>query len=212
VGNDAFRGKVTDMATETSQDPLLGMVRQGTHSVADVLLAMGIALVVLGVIALLAPLTSGLVFDILFGALLTGAGIVEFIDSFRSGTWQRGLLLALAGLMTLAAGTLFIVRPLVGLLALTVVFIAYLIFVGAFRLVMSIQLPRGTPGKGMSFVSGLVAMVLAFISIAQLPSVSPWLVGTFIGVSLVFAGAARISLALGFRKAEHLLHPAPAHR
>jgi uncharacterized membrane protein HdeD (DUF308 family) len=198
-------------ATETVQDPFLGMLKQGTRSVSDFLLGIGIALVVLGVIALLAPLASGVLFDVLFGALLTGAGIVEFIDAFHSGTWQRGALLALAGLVTLAAGVLYIARPIVGLLALTVVFIAYLVFLGVFRLVMSIQMPRGTPGRGMSFVSGLVALVLAYLSIAQLPNVSQWLIGTFIGVSLIFAGAARISVALGFRKAEHLLSPAPVH-
>lgn len=199
------------MATDTIQDPLLGMLKQGTHSVGDVLLTLGIALIVLGGMALLAPLTSGLFFDVLFGALLTAAGVVEFIDAFRSSTWQRGMLLALAGIVTLVAGVLFIASPLVGLLALTAVFIGYLIFLGVFRLVMSVQLPRGTPGRGMSFVSGLAAIVLGFFSIAQLPSVSPWLIGTFIGVSLVLAGVSRISVALGLRKAEHLLSPGPAH-
>lgn len=199
------------MATETVQESFQGMLKQGTRSVADILLALGIALVVLGVIALLAPLTSGVLFDMLFGALLTGAGIVELIDAFRSSTWQRGALLALAGLVTLAAGVLYIARPVVGLLALTVVFIGYLIFLGAFRIIMSFQLPSGTPGKGMSFVSGVVALVLAFISISQLPNISQWLIGTFIGVSLIFAGTARIALALGFRKAEHLLGAVPAH-
>ena len=195
--------------TETIQDPFLGMLKQGAHSAGDTLLALGIALVVLGVIAVLAPMTSGVLFDILFGALLTGAGIVEFMDAFRSGSWQRGALLALAGLITLAAGALYIARPLVGLLALTVVFIGYLLFMGVFRIVMSIQLPRGTPGKGMSFVSGVVAVVLAFIAIPQLPNMTAWLIGTFIGVSLIFAGSARISIALGLRKAEHVLSPAP---
>ena len=202
---------VTTMATETIQDPFLGMLKQGTRSAAEVLMAMGIALVILGAIALLAPLASGLFFDILFGALLTGAGLVELLDAFRSGSWQRGALLGLAGLITLAAGILYIARPLVGLLALTVVFIGYLIFLGAFRIVMSIQMPRGTPGKGMSFVSGIVAIVLAFIAISDLQAITPWLIGTFIGVSLVFAGVARISVARGFRKAEHLLSPAPVH-
>jgi uncharacterized membrane protein HdeD (DUF308 family) len=198
------------MATETAQDPLLGMLKQGAHSVGDVLLAMGIALVILGVIAVLAPLTSGVFFDLLFGALLTGAGIVEFMDAFRSGAWQRGVLLGLAGLVTVAAGVLYVARPLVGLVALTVVFLAYLVFLGTFRIVMSLQLPRGTPGKVMSFVSGLVALALAYVSISELPSISPWFIGTFIGLSLIFAGVARISLALGLRKAEHVLG-APVH-
>lgn len=199
------------MATETVQNTFMGMVKEGTHSVAGVLMTMGIALVVLGAIALLAPLTSGLVFDVVFGAVLTGAGIVEFLDAFRSSTWQRGALLVLAGLVTLVAGILYIARPLVGLLALTVTFIGYLIFLGAFRMVMSLQLPRGTPGKGMAFASGLVALVLAFISITQLPIASAWLIGTFIGVSLIFAGTARISVARGFQKAEHRMEGAPAH-
>jgi uncharacterized membrane protein HdeD (DUF308 family) len=46
---------------------------------------------------------------------------------------------------------------------------------------------------------------------SELPSISPWLIGTFIGLSLIFAGVARISLALGLRKAEHMLGPAPVH-
>jgi uncharacterized membrane protein HdeD (DUF308 family) len=200
------------MATETAQDSFHGMLKHGAHTVADVLLAMGVVLVALGVIALLAPLTSGLLFDVLFGALLTGAGIVELSDAFRSSTWQRGALLALAGLVTVAAGVLYIARPVVGLLALTVVFVGYLVFMGTFRIVMSFQLPRGTPGKGMSFVSGLVALGLAYLSIAQLPNVSQWLIGTFIGVSLIFAGTARIAVALGFRKADRVLGAtAPVH-
>jgi uncharacterized membrane protein HdeD (DUF308 family) len=198
------------MATEseTIQDPFLGMLKQGTRSVADSLTAIGIALVVLGVIALVAPLASGVLFDILFGALMTGAGLVEFMDAFRSGTWQRGLLLALAGIITLAVGVLYIARPLVGLLALTVVFLGYLMFLGVLRIVHSFQMPRGTPGKGMSFVSGIVALVLAFIAISGLPNMTPWLIGTFIGVSLIFAGVARITVARGLRRAEHVLTPA----
>ncbi len=190
--------------TETMQDPILGILKRGAHSAGDALLALGIALVILGVIAVLAPMASGVLFDILFGALLTGAGIVEFMDAFHSGSWQRGALLALAGLITLAAGVFYIARPLVGLLALTVVFIGYLLFMGVFRIVLSIQLPRGTPGRGMSFVSGVVAVVLAFVAIPRLQDMTPWLIGTFIGVSLIFAGAARISIALGLRKAEHV--------
>jgi uncharacterized membrane protein HdeD (DUF308 family) len=197
--------------TETTQHPFLGMLKQGTHAAGDTLLALGIALVIIGVIAVLAPLASGVLFNILFGALLTGAGIVEFMDAFRSDSWQRGALLGLAGLITLAAGVLFIARPLVGLLALSIVFIGYLLFVGVFRIVMSIQMPKATPGRGMSFVSGVVAVVLAFIAIPRLLDMTPWLIGTFIGVSLIFAGGGRIALARGFRKAERVLSTAPMH-
>ncbi len=189
------------------------MLKEGTLTTSDALLTTGIAMVVIGVLAILAPLTSGILFDMFFGALFIGAGIVELIDAFRAGTWQRGLLLALAGIVTLAAGVLYIARPVVGLVVLTVVFIAYLVFVGAFRIVMAFQLPSGAPGRGWGFVSGVVALVLAYLTIAQMPNISVWLIGTFIGVSLIFAGVARISVARGFRKATDLLGaPPPAQR
>lgn len=186
------------------------MVKEGTLAGTDTLIATGVATVVIGVLAILAPLASGLVFDMLFGALFIGAGIVELIDAFRAGTWQRGgLLLGLAGLVSLAAGILYVVRPMVGLIALTVVFLAYLIFVGAFRIVMAFQLPRGSPGKFWAFASGVVALVLAYLAIGQLPNISMWFIGTYVGVSLIFAGVARISLARGFRKAIGLLGVPP---
>jgi uncharacterized membrane protein HdeD (DUF308 family) len=186
------------------------MLKEGTVTATEGLLATGVAMVVIGILAMVAPLASGVVFDMLFGALLIGAGIVEFIDAFRAGTWQRGVLLALAGIVTLAAGVIFIARPVVGLVALTVVFIAYLIFVGAFRIVMTFQLPRGAPGKGWTFVSGALSLVLAYLTITQMPNVSVWLIGTFLGVSLIFAGVARISMGRGFRKATtDLLGAAP---
>jgi len=175
------------------------MVREGTLAGSDTLTATGIAMVVIGILAIFAPLASGVLFDVVIGALFTGAGIVELMEAFRSGNWQRGVLLALAGLVTLAAGVIFIGRPVVGLVALTIVFLAYLTLVGAFRIVLAFALPRGTPGRFWSFVSGVVALALAYLSLMQMPNLSLWLIGTFIGVSLVFAGFARLSLARGVR-------------
>ena len=185
------------------------MVKEGALAGSDTLNATGVAMVVIGVLAILAPLASGVVFDMLFGALFIGAGVVELIEAFRSGTWQRGLLNALAGLVTLAAGVVFIARPAVGLVALTIVFLAYLILVGAFRIVLAFELPRGTPGRVWSFVSGVVALVLAYLSIVQMPNISLWLIGTFVGVSLIFAGFARVSLGRGVRHAGEAVGTTP---
>ena len=185
------------------------MLKEGTVAGSDTLTATGIAMIVIGILAILAPLVSGVAFDLLFGALFIGAGVVELIEAFRSGTWQRGLLIALAGLITLAAGAVFIARPTVGLVALAIVFLAYLILLGAFRIVLAFELPRGTPGRVWSFVSGVVALVLAYLSFMQMPNLSLWLIGTFIGVSLIFAGFARLSLARGIRHAADVVGGTP---
>jgi uncharacterized membrane protein HdeD (DUF308 family) len=199
-----------------SERTLPQLLKEGTLAGSDTLMATGVAMVVIGVLAILAPLASGILFDMLFGALFIGAGIVEMHDAFRSGTWQRGVPLALVGLVTLAAGLLYLARPVSGLVALTVVFLGYLVFAGAFRIVLAFQLPRGTQGRVWSFVSGVVSLVLAYLALGQMPSLSAWLVGTFVGVSLVFAGIARLSLARGLRHVAELggtppLAPRGAH-
>jgi uncharacterized membrane protein HdeD (DUF308 family) len=172
---------------------------------SDAFMAAGVAMIVIGVLASLAPLASGIVFNLLFGALMIGAGIVELVDAFRAGKWQRGVLGALAGILTLATGFLAVARPVVGLVALTMVFIGYLIFVGAFRIVMAFQVPTGAGGKFWTFMSGVVSLLLAALAIIQMPITSVWLIGTYVGVSLILAGVARISLARGFRRVANVV-------
>jgi uncharacterized membrane protein HdeD (DUF308 family) len=185
------------------------MVKEGTLAGSETLNVTGVAMIVIGILAILAPLVSGVLFDMLFGALFIGAGIVELVEAFRSGSWQRGVLLALAGLVTLAAGVVFVGRPVVGLVSLTIVFLAYLTMIGAFRIVLAFELPSGAPGRFWSFVSGVVALVLAYLSLGQMPNMSLWLIGTFIGVSLIFAGFARLSLARGIRHAADVVGTTP---
>jgi uncharacterized membrane protein HdeD (DUF308 family) len=189
------------------------LLQQGAVAGSDILTAAGVAMLVIGVLAILAPLASGVIFDVIFGALLMGVAIVEFVEAVHSGTWQRGVLLGLAGIAALATGLLAIARPLVGLVALTVVFLGYLAFAGVFRIVMAFALPRGTPGRFWGFLSGVVSLVLAYMAIGLLPNISAWLIGTYVGVSLIFAGVARLSLARGVRRATGLLGvPPPAVR
>ncbi len=176
-------------------------LKEDTLAGSDAFMTAGVAMVIIGLLAALAPLASGIVANLLFGALLVGAGVVKLVDAFRAATWQRGVLTALAGILTLAAGFISVVSPVVGLVSLTVVFIGYLIFVGAFRMVMAFQLPTNAGGKFWTFMSGVVALALAALALAQMPIASAWLIGTYVGVSLVFGGVARISLARGFRKA-----------
>jgi uncharacterized membrane protein HdeD (DUF308 family) len=177
------------------------------------LMATGVAMVVIGILVALSPLASGLVFDVLFGGLLVAGGIVELIDAFQSARWQRGVLVALGAIVTLTVGVLYVMRPMVGLAALTAVFIAYLVFAGAFRIVLAFELPSGVRGRFWTFLSGVVAIGLAFVAIHQMPATSLWLIGTFIGASLLTGGISRISLASGLRAAADLVgSPAPAGR
>jgi uncharacterized membrane protein HdeD (DUF308 family) len=48
-------------------------------------------------------------------------------------------------------------------------------------------------------VDGLITFVLGVLVLAQWPASGLWVIGLFIGIDLIFYGAAWIALALGLR-------------
>src|SRR5512139_2703496 len=79
-----------------STDRLGEALKKDTLAVSDAFMTACVAMVVIGILAALAPLGSGIVFNLLFSALMIGAGTVELVDAFRAGKWQRRVLGALA--------------------------------------------------------------------------------------------------------------------
>ena len=55
------------------------------------------------------------------------------------------------------------------------------------------------PGWGWQAVDGIIAIVLGLLVLAQWPTSGLWVIGLFIGIDLIFYGAAWIALALGLR-------------
>jgi uncharacterized membrane protein HdeD (DUF308 family) len=161
----------------------------------------GVAMIVLGVIAMLAPFASGVVFDVIFAALLIGVGIAQLAEAFHAERWQRGVLVGISGIVAIVAGGIALARPVIGLIALTFVFIVFLVIDGSARLAVGFGLPRGTSGKGWVIASGIVAIVLALLAALSMPQSSFWLIGTFVGASLVVGGISRLMMSREVRRA-----------
>ncbi len=162
----------------------------------------GLLVAAVGVIALLAYVTSGLASVILLGALLIGAGIVEMVYAFRVGREDRALLL-LSGLLSIVVGVLFLIRPHAGMAALTFLLAGYFFVGGLFRLVTSIG--ERYPHWGWDFFYGLTAIALGVIVVAEWPFSAMWLVGTLVGVELIVRGVAMMGAGVGLRTVLH--HP-----
>ena len=56
------------------------------------------------------------------------------------------------------------------------------------------------PHWGMSVVSGLVSVLLGGMIWAEWPESALWVIGTFIGIELIFRGASWIGLGLSARR------------
>ncbi|MBI5547604.1 MAG: AI-2E family transporter [Deltaproteobacteria bacterium] len=198
---DDRRAKANMRQRAVMADGRLGSRMWGGRLVAGLLIS------AVGVIALLSSAIAGVASAIFAGALLAAAGIIELVSASRVHREERALLL-LGGVLSLVVGVLFLVRPDAGLAALTMLLAGYFFVSGLFRLVTSIG--DRYPRWGWDFFYGLVAMALGVIVVVEWPLSALWLVGTLVGVELVFRGTAMVGASLSLRYM--LRHPerAPA--
>jgi len=59
---------------------------------------------------------------------------------------------------------------------------------------------RGIPGSGWLMVDGIITLVLAVMIWSTWPSSTVWVVGTLIGISMLFSGITRLMLSLAARR------------
>lgn len=160
--------------------------------------ALGVLLIVLGVIAIGAPFASGIAIELLVGWLLVVSGVAHGVHAFKATGWRGGLLQALCALLYLGVGVMMILNPITGLLALTVTVLAYFILSGIFKIVLAIRVEK-LPQRGWVTLSGILSLVLAIYIGAQFPSSALWVIGLLFGIEMIFSGWAFVMMALAVR-------------
>jgi uncharacterized membrane protein HdeD (DUF308 family) len=119
------------------------------------LLALGILMIILGVIAMAAPVVATIAVQIMLGWLLVISGIAEGIHAFMAKGWRGFLLELLSAVLYLGVGILLLVAPLQGALALTMVLAAFLLVEGIFKIITAFRV-RDHRGWGWLLASGIV--------------------------------------------------------
>jgi len=171
------------------------------HEHWGLFLAEGIILVILGLIAIVLPPLATLAATIVIGWLFVISGIAGLIMTFRArhapGFWWA----LLSAVVALVAGVLLLWQPLVGVLSLTFVLIAFFVIDGVLSIFLAIEHRRELVGRwGWILLSGIVDLVIAAIIWAGLPGTAAWALGLLVGIDLVFGGTALIMVALAARR------------
>ncbi len=159
------------------------------------LMALGILMILLGVIAIGAPLVAALAVDFLVGWLLVIGGLAHLIDSFRSHKWGGFLLELLTGALFLVIGILLLVHPLRGVLTLTMLLGLFFLIEGLFKIVLAVEM-RKIWSWGWLLVSGILALIIGLLIWRQWPSSAAWAIGLLLGIDLIFGGWSMIILSL----------------
>jgi uncharacterized membrane protein HdeD (DUF308 family) len=160
----------------------------------------GIALLILGFLAVVAPAIASVAATVFFGWILLLSGVIGLLTTFRARqapgfTWS--LLSALLGVI---AGALLLWWPLQGVLSLTAVLIAFLLAEGVVSIMYALEHRSGLSGRwGWMLASGLLDVFLGVILLLGLPGTALWALGLLIGINMLFGGWALILMALHAR-------------
>jgi uncharacterized membrane protein HdeD (DUF308 family) len=162
-------------------------------------LAFGVALLLLGVAAVVRSVTATLVTMAFFGWLLLLAAAVEIVAALWVGHWAGFFQHALAAILYGVLGFIFVARPVITAEVLTFVMALFFLVGGLFQVVGAGVIGYG--GWGWHVLDGLINVALGLMILANWPASGLWVIGLFIGVDLIFYGAAWIAIALGLRGA-----------
>jgi uncharacterized membrane protein HdeD (DUF308 family) len=161
----------------------------------------GIALVILGLLAIAAPVFASLAATIFFGWLLLISGAIGLIATVRARRAPGFIWALLSALVGIVAGALLIDAPLQGTFSLTAVLIAFLFIEGIVSVAYALEHRSGRSGSwGWVLASGVLDLVLGAILFAGLPGDALWALGLLIGINLVFGGWSLIAMALHARR------------
>jgi len=158
--------------------------------------AFGVLLVVLGFGALFFSLIATIATVTLNGVLFLLAGAAEIGIGMHSRTWGQFFLWVIGGVLYLIAGVLCIANPVLASVVLTLLLGAGLIAAGVVRLYLATQLPADHP-RALVFVAAAVTILLGLIIVTHWPLDSVYVLGTLLGIDLLFHGVGWVSFGMG---------------
>ncbi len=167
--------------------------------------ALGVALIVLGVLAIWMAVATTLISVMIFGWLLLIGGFVETIHAFWVRPWSGLLLQLLIGILNIVVGFLMLANPGASALALTLLLAAFFFVGGLFRIILAFS--NHFPNRNWALFSGVVNILLGVLIWLQWPASAFWVIGLFIGIDLLITGWWFVALGTAARRLT-AAHPA----
>jgi len=184
--------------TSTSVSPSLAPELQPLRAKCGWIIALGVVYLIVGMIALGSVATATVASVFVVGIMMVIAGVAEIINAFQIKTWGKFILWLLLGALYVLAGIITFENPLLAAVVLTLLLGATLLVSGIMRLVLAFSMKGGTPW-GWVVLSGVITFLLGALILARWPVSSLYVLGIFLGIDLIFAGAAWLAIGLGLK-------------
>ena len=187
------------MSTNPNIDAKRQRVLTTAHDHWKALLFQGIAMLILGVLAITLPNIFTLEIELLVGWLLIVAGVLRTAVIFKK-RHMPGFWWSLSnGVLVVILGVLLVARPLQGEVTLTVLMTMLFALEGIVAIVLAFEYRRYFPHWGWTMVGGLINLALVYLIWTGWPNSASWVIGLYVGINLFFFGLPMIMLALAAR-------------
>ena len=158
----------------------------------------GILMFACGILAIALPLASSIGIAIILAWLILFAGVWHLLFAFQTRGLGSILWQVLLALLYVIIGLYILMNPLLGVLSLTLGLAAFLLIEGVLETIFYFRL-RGIPHSAWILFDGIVTLIFGILIWIQWPSSAVWVIGTLVGISLLFSGISRFMLALAVR-------------
>lgn len=157
----------------------------------------GIIFLLLGLVGIVFPVFMSVTSALFFGWLLLFTG---FFAATHTWTTARGDWMGwLKTFVLLVTGTMILINPVPGVLALGIIFAIYFMFDAFSSTALAFQM-RPAPMWWVVLLNGVISFALALIFLIDWPMSSMVLVGLLVGISLFFDGIALLAISYGAKK------------
>jgi uncharacterized membrane protein HdeD (DUF308 family) len=165
------------------------------------LVAIAIFTIGLGIFAISFPFFATVASTLVFGWIFIIAGIAQIVYAIQSKGVGQVVWKLILGLLYLVAGMFVLANPLGGVLVFTLVLGITIFVQGIIQVSMAFQTRRVSPNWGWMLASGIAGIILGIYIWSNVPASATWLLGTLIGVNLLFDGTWMLTLHSGQRRA-----------
>jgi uncharacterized membrane protein HdeD (DUF308 family) len=187
------------MSNQTEIEALRRQLALTIHTHWKLFLAQGIVMMVLGLLAVAVPIIATLAVEIFVGWLFFVAGLFRAVWVWRSRQTPGFAWSLLTAALAIVLGLVLILRPLAGMLTLTMVLVAFFIIEGIASIIGAIEHRQHLRSWGWVLFSGIIDLLLAYLIWAGWPSSASWAIGLLVGINMLFLGLSLVMTALAAR-------------
>ena len=187
-------------ASDTLINPQAGSEMAPLRAKWGWIVALGVVYLLAGFIALGSVVMATVASVFVVGVMMIIAGVAEVISAFQIKSWGKFLLWVLLGALYIVARFVTFTNPLLAAALLTLVLGASLVASGIMRIILAFNMKQETPWIWV-VLSGVITLLLGLLILAHWPVSSLYILGLFLGIDLIMAGAGWIGIGLGLRRA-----------